>query len=176
MNPATYGYQILLGKINRTSGYNGVVSVKLEQFFIDNLPSMESVFLEIDGKPVPFFISGIEYPGGDILKFKFEGYNTLEKVCEFIGCRVYLTDTGATPDIHLQNQSDITGFRVISSIGKLIGTTERITRNPGQDLLVILSPGGKEILIPFHEDLILGIDNKKKTIKVELPEGLTEIN
>ncbi len=32
---------------------------------------MESVFLEIEGKPVPFFISESEYPGGDILRLKF---------------------------------------------------------------------------------------------------------
>jgi len=41
---------------------------------------MKSVFLEINGKPVPFFISLSEYSGGDILKLKFEGYESYEKV------------------------------------------------------------------------------------------------
>jgi ribosomal 30S subunit maturation factor RimM len=51
-----------------------------------------------------------------------------------------------------------------------------IIQNPGHDLLKILSPGGKEILIPYHEDFILNTSDKKKTIIVDLPEGLTEIN
>jgi ribosomal 30S subunit maturation factor RimM len=34
----------------------------------------------------------------------------------------------------------------------------------------------KEILIPLHEDLIIRIDNKKKIIKMDLPQGLMEIN
>ena len=87
----TYRFQILLGRISRANGYNGSVSVRLENSFIDNIPEMESVFLEIDGKPVPFFIFSEEYPGGDILKFKFKGYDTYEKVNEFTGCRIYLT-------------------------------------------------------------------------------------
>ena len=44
---------------------------------------MESVFLEIEGRPVPFFISESEYSGADILKLRFEGYDSIEKISEF---------------------------------------------------------------------------------------------
>ena len=33
----------------------------------------------------------------------------------------------------------------------------------------------KEVLIPLHEDTIIKIDQKKKQIIVDLPEGLLEI-
>jgi 16S rRNA processing protein RimM len=171
----TYRYQILLGRISRTSGYNGSVSVRLEKSFFDNIPAMESVFLEIDGKPVPFLISSSEYAGGDILKIKFRGYDTYEKVSEFAGCRIYLT-TISEDNITSGNPESISGFKVISGNKSLIGTVMEIIQNPGHDLLKILSPDGKEILIPFHEDFILNTSDKKKTIIVDLPEGLTEIN
>jgi len=171
----TYRYQILLGRISRANGYNGSVSVRLENSFFNNIPEMESVFLEIDGKPVPFFISSEEYSGGDILKFKFKGYDTFEKVSEFTGCRIYLT-TISEDNKTSGNTESMTGFKVISGNKSIIGTVMEIVQNPGHDLLKILSPEGKEILIPFHEDFILNTSDKKKTIMVDLPEGLTEIN
>ena len=63
-----YKNEILLGRITKVSGYEGAVTVKLERIFSENLPHMESVFLEIEGRPVPFFISDSEYSGADILK------------------------------------------------------------------------------------------------------------
>ncbi len=86
-----YNCNILLGRILKVSGYEGAVAIKLEKGFIENIPQMESVFLEIEGKPVPFFISGQEYSGADILKLWFDGYDSNDKINEFIGCRIFLT-------------------------------------------------------------------------------------
>jgi 16S rRNA processing protein RimM len=59
---------------------------------------------------------------------------------------------------------------------RLLGEVTNIIENPGQILLILKSPEGKEILIPFHEDFIVSINKKKKLIEMDLPEGLTEIN
>ena len=52
-----YNSDILLGRITKVSGYEGAVTVRLEKIFFENIPQMESVFLEIEGRQVPFFIS-----------------------------------------------------------------------------------------------------------------------
>ena len=170
-----YNANILLGRIIKIQGYDGTLTVKLEKDFNENIPKMESVFLEIEGKPVPFFISSSVYSGGDILKLRFEGFGTYEKVSDFAGCLVFLT-SGEVKNTTRSNRESITGFKVILRDKSIIVNIEEILHNPGQDLLKIISPEQKEILIPFHEDLILRIDEKKRTITVELPEGLTEIN
>ncbi len=170
-----YRYQILLGKIARVNGYEGYVTVKLEKEYIDDIPEMECVFIETDGKPVPFFISASEYCGGDLLKLKFEGYETFEKISEFSGYKIFLT-TVREENIPENIQESVIGFKVISGKRKNIGTITEIIQNPGQKLLKLVSPGNKEILIPYHEDFILSLDARKKTIMVEIPEGLTEIN
>lgn len=176
MNPVTYRSQALLGRLFRASGYLGSVSVRLEKFFVDNIAKMESVFLEIDGKLVPFFISSFEYSGGEILTLKFEGYDTFEKVNEFTGCSVFLTTISEDNLPAAVNPESISGFRVILRNKDLVGTVKEIIQNPGHDLLKIISPEEKEILMPFHEDFIRSFDVRKKTIMVELPEGLTDIN
>jgi len=170
-----YKNEILLGRITKVSGFEGAVTVKLEKSFSENIPQMESVFLEIEGRPVPFFISYSEYSGADILKLKFKDYDSIEKVSEFTGCRVFLT-TSITAENKTDNNHSLKGYKVLIHGVELLGIVTEVIQNPGQLLLNILSAGNKDILIPFHEDFIVKIDKKKKIIYMDVPEGLTEIN
>ena len=170
-----YSSDILLGRITKVSGFEGAVTIKLEKVFFENIPQMESVFLEIEGRPVPFFISELEYSGADILKLTFTGYNSIDKIGEFAGCRVFLTkglkENSKIKDIHF-----LTGYQVFTSDDKMLGIIREIITNPGQMLLSVIAASKKEILIPLHEDFIVSIDKKKKTIIMDIPDGLTEIN
>jgi len=170
-----YSSNILLGRILKVSGFEGAVSVKLEKKNSENLPALESVFLEIEGRQVPFFISYSEYNGDDILKLKFEGYDTVEKIREFTGCRVFLTTSvpGNKPDKDIQYLKD---YKVIIEGDRLLGSVTEVIPNPGQWLLNILSTEKKDILIPLHDHFIVSIDEASKTIIMDIPEGLTDIN
>lgn len=168
-----YQYNILLGEIIKTSGFEGAVLVKLDRKFIENIPALESVFLEVEGRPVPFFISSFEYTGSDILRLTFEGYESVEKVSQFKGCRIFLTSTSDEKEIPENLQLE--GYSVCDRNGKSLGKISEVIENPGNLLLSILSEG-KEILVPLHENLILKVDRRKKAIFMEIPEGLTEIN
>jgi 16S rRNA processing protein RimM len=170
-----YESKILLGRIIKTSGYEGAVAVKLEKYFSENIPEMESVFLEIEGKPVPFFIEDSEYSWAGILKLKFAGYDSIEKIGEFTGCRVFLT-SGNHSEKNRNEFQDLNGYQVLTRDNRLLGIITEVIPNPGQFLLNIISTGGKEILIPFHEHFIISIDKKKKIMVMDIPDGLTEIN
>jgi 16S rRNA processing protein RimM len=170
-----YQSDILLGRITKLNGYEGAVTVKLEKSFTEDIPHLESVFLEIDGRPVPFFISDYEYSGADILKLSFDGYESIEKVSEFTGCRVFLT-AGLTGTSNEEELTDLIGYTVLVQNGITLGLITDIIQNPGQWLLNIDSPSKKEILIPLHEDFIVSIENDKKIVVMELPDGLLDIN
>ena len=170
-----YNYGILLGRITKVSGYEGAVAVKLERNFSGKLPHIESVFLEIEGRPVPFFVSGSDYSGADILKLKFDGYHSSDKVAEFTGCRIFLTSAGDGENISGDLLS-LSGFKIMTRDKNILGTVKEVIQNPGQWLLNVTSPGGKNMLIPLHEDFIVKIDNRKKILVMDIPDGLTEIN
>jgi 16S rRNA processing protein RimM len=169
-----YKSDILLGRITKVSGFEGAVAVKLEKIFTENIPAMESVFLEIEGRPVPFFISDVEYSGADILKLQFEGYSE-EKISEFIGCRIFLT-----PETNINTNNpenpDLIGYKVIQDENKILGSVTDVIQNSGQWLITVTSIDKKSILIPFHEDLIVRIDRRAKKIFMDIPDGLLEIN
>jgi len=170
-----YKNDILLGRITKVSGYEGAVTVKLEKIFTENIPQMESVFLEIEGRPVPFFISNLEYSGADILKLWFDGYNSIDKISEFTGCRIFLT---SAPDGDSQKEDDqnLIGYVIFAPENNLLGSISEIISNNGQWLLNVAFLNKKNILIPFHEHFIISIDKKKKIIVMDIPEGLLEIN
>jgi 16S rRNA processing protein RimM len=170
-----YKSDILLGRITKLSGYEGAVAVRLEKIFTEEMPEMESVFLEIEGKLVPFLISDIEYSGADILKLKFEGYDTIEKTSEFVGARMFLTTKVPLQDKSVTFQ-EFNGFQVFNQENKLIGEISGVIPNPGQLLFSIISGDNNEILIPFHEHFILSVNRRKKVIVMNLPEGLLDIN
>ena len=88
---------------------------------------MESVFLEIEGKPVPFFILESDYPGSDILRLKFDGYNSMEQVNEFTGCRVFLTSGESE-----EKRADVRTFHSYSILlpdDSHVGTISEIIEN-----------------------------------------------
>ena len=174
-DPMAYNNNILLGKITKLSGYEGAVSVRVEKIFIENIPILESVFLEIEGRPVPFFISGSEYSGADMLKLWFDGYDSKEKISEFIGCSVFLTE-GKKGDDQIVINPTLAGYSIYINKEELLGTISEIISNNGQLLFNVQSKNTKDILIPYHEDFIVNIDNEKKCIVMNLPDGLTEIN
>jgi 16S rRNA processing protein RimM len=170
-----YSSNILLGRITKLSGYEGAVAVKLEKIFTENIPQMESVFLEIEGRPVPFFISEMEYSGADILKLSFEGYNSIEKVSEFTGCNVFLTDSAISKD-KIPESQNLIGYLVTDHENSEIGSISEIIANNGQWLLNVISSDRKKFLIPFHEHFIVRIDKKEKLVVMNIPDGLLEIN
>jgi 16S rRNA processing protein RimM len=187
----TYSTGILLGRIVKTSGFSGTVAVKLEKHISEEMQVMESVFIETDGRPVPFLLSSIEDTGGGILKLTFRHYDSDVSVSRFIGCRVFAPDLSPglgsapalSPDLspgirgpRPRGFTDLKGVRVSSSDGSFLGTVTDSVDNKGQVLLELLSPAGRKILVPLHPDLVADADPVHKTLILNLPEGLDEIN
>jgi len=176
IDPMTYRNNILLGRITKVSGFEGAVAVKIEKIFTENIPEMESVFLEIEGRPVPFFISDLEYSGADILKLWFDGYDSVENISEFTGCRIFLTDEITHHSNKKEDNQLLIGYQVFTQDHTLLGPVSDIISNNGQWLLNVSALNKKNLLIPFHEDFIISIDKKKKCVIMDIPEGLLEIN
>ena len=170
-----YNTDILFGRITKINSYDGSVTVRLEKSFIENIPEMGSVFLEIEGRPVPFFISGYDYPGAGVIRLVLDDYDTPEKVKEFIGSRVFLTSPDYNQIISPENFV-IDGFKIFNQDKILIGVVKEVIHNTGQSLLNVTTAGNTEILIPLHEDLVINIDPDEKIIIMNIPEGLIEIN
>jgi 16S rRNA processing protein RimM len=67
----------------------------------------------------------------------------------------------------------LVGFRLFD--GELdLGEILEVIEQPHQ-VLCRIDLEGKEALIPLHEETLRGIDQKKREVRVELPDGLLDV-
>lgn len=171
---------IPLGTIVRTHGYDGTVIIKTGRDFNEEIEEMESVFVEVDGIPVPFILTGCELARQSLF-VTFLGYGSKESVTEFTGCRVLMEDIKSEKGIQSKESGNelplyLIGFRLTSPDGKELGVITGVEPFPMQVMLVVTSPAGVELMIPLHTDWIVGIDMEGEVLEMDLPEGLLSVN
>ena len=166
---------ILLGKITKINGFDGAVTVRTERKLTVKIPETGPVFLEIEGRPVPFFPEYIEEFSDGSVKMRFEDYSSHEKMKEFAGCNVLIPSGGKETKDSFSFR-DLDGFSLFNSGKLLLGEIIEVVENPGQVLLSVKNNKGSEFLVPLHEDLIISFDRKGRKIIMDLPEGLLDIN
>ena len=69
---------------------------------------------------------------------------------------------------------EIIGCEVFDENGKSLGEITEILTPGANDVWVIKSQNGKEILIPYIEDVVKKIDVENKKIDIEVMEGLID--
>ena len=79
---------------------------------------------------------------------------------------------------HQYYRCELRGCRVVEKRqGEEIGTVAEIDPTGGVDLLRVRRPDGKsEVLIPFAQEICTQIDLASRTIVIEPPEDLLELN
>lgn len=71
---------------------------------------------------------------------------------------------------------DLIGCVVVEAgTGRELGRVEAI-QEPGGSILLEVHGKGREILIPFVDEICVSVDVEAKRIEAELPEGLEELN
>ena len=166
---------IFLGKIIKAQGFDGGLMVALEADQSEDIEDLESVFVEIDGIPVPFFIASASL-SGRLFSVRFDDYESKDRVAEFIGCNMFADSGFAGNILSPPAPVYITGYRLFSRDKELIGVISQILSYPMQLMLLVEGESGGEILVPFHNDWVIKIDKKSSIVVMDLPEGILSVN
>ena len=164
-----------LGTISKTFGKNGEVLLKFNPEYYEVLKKLESILIEIDNIPVPFFISSIEFRNNKSAIITFHNYNHTEMMEEYVGCEVYLENKYYTDSDNPILPFNIKGFKINDRQLGEIGFIENILEYPNNTLIQVIREN-KEILLPFNKELIIKADKNKKVIIINLPGGLIDLN
>lgn len=163
-----------LGYVIKPHGLNGEVDVFLDTDYPENYMHLESTFVEIKQKLVPFFIEYIKVRGNKAL-IKFKEIDSVENSKKLKGCTLHLPATLLPP---LKGNTfyfhEVIGYDVVDDIEGTLGQVVKFYNYPNQDLLVV-KYREKEVLIPLNDDIIIHVNRSKKQIEVALPTGLLEI-
>lgn len=163
-----------IGYIQKTHGLKGEVTLSLEAGAPDSVETVTSLFIEVKGRLVPYFIESISVKG-DKAFVKLEDVNTSEEASTLKGCSLYLAKTARPKSKRGEFYNDeIVGFTVHDAEAGTLGNVIRVENEEVNPLLIVLQ-SEKEIAIPINAPFIQSVNKSAKKIEVELPEGLLDL-
>lgn len=163
-----------LGKITRRHGLAGNVILKLDTDQPQLYNKLESIFVEINGLLVPFFIERSSWSKLDALNLAFK--NSSEAlVDQSLGKSVFLP-LATLPKLSGKQfyYHEIIGFNVFDEHDNDCGVIRSVNDQTAQNYFVT-NLDGKEVVVPIIKDWILEVDREERFIKMILPEGLIDV-
>ncbi len=163
-----------IGYVTKTKGLKGEVQVYFE-FEDYKLLDLDVLFADMNGKMVPFFVGTHKlYPNQTGL-FYFDDIDHIDKAQALVKKKIYLP-LSKMPERDEEDftYNDLKGFTVIDETHGELGEIIAVNEYPQQFVATVLFKE-KEILFPLNEDLIVEIDDEKKILSVDLPEGLLDL-
>jgi 16S rRNA processing protein RimM len=167
-----------IGSFVKVHGIRGELILSLNESYtfelIDKvIKKGKAVFVEINGIPVPFFVSpnGLKELNQNSVLIKFDDTN--EKLTnQMVSLKVFIESSFLTKikDEKTFQPEDLIGYRISDEIGSFEGEVKEFINMKGNPMFSI-GIGKKSMLFPVISDFILAVDSKRKTILVELPEG-----
>ncbi|UOV00100.1 ribosome maturation factor RimM [Chryseobacterium daecheongense] len=163
-----------LGKITRRHGLSGNVILKLDTDQPELYNKLESIFVEINGLLVPFFIEKSSWSKSDALNIFFKN-SSEAMVDQVLGKSVYLP-LATLPKLSGKQfyYHEVIGFTILDEEDNNCGEIESINDQTAQHYF-LSRLNGKEIVVPIIKDWILEVNREEKFIKMQLPEGLMDV-
>ena len=154
-----------IARVLKSNGSDGELLVGFRGFDPDDIDLQEPVFIEFDGLPVPFFFESFTRRGTTKALVRLTGIRSLTDAEEVAGETLYL-DRDDDSD-----RDDITGWTLCDADGTVVGTVADYEDIPGNTCIWVDTKNG-QVLLPFHEELILSVDEASKTLSMQIPTGL----
>ena len=163
-----------IGYITKTKGLKGEVQVYFEFDQFEDL-ELDSVFLDINNKLIPFFVSSYKIQANKTGYFYFEDIDTIEKAEKLVRKKVYLPNE-KMPEREEGEffYTDLKGFIAHDEKHGELGEIIEVHEYP-QQFIAVVPYKSTEIMFPLNEDIIQEIDEDAGIVKVLLPDGLIEI-
>lgn len=141
----------------------------------EDYEDMESVFIEIKGELVPYFIEEINIQKQSRAIVQLEEVDSMEKAQALVGSALYLPlDSLEELEEDQFYYHEIQGFQVIDQNLGPLGIIREVYSVATQNLIA-LDHKGVEVLIPIVDTIVLKADRENNVVLVNLPEGLIDV-
>ena len=164
-----------LGKITKKHSFKGELILNLDTDEPEIYENLQSIFININGKLIPYFIEKSILQKKLTLRIKFEDINSEQEASSIINKAVYLPLENLPK---LQGKKfyyhEIIGYNVVDSNYGDIGLIIKVDDTSSQSIFIIKNKGG-EILIPINDNIIETINRENKSVYISAPNGLIDL-
>lgn len=170
------------GKFSKTHGLKGELHALLDidSDFFEEEPCF---IVEVDGIFVPFFAEAVRPKGHFATLIKPEGVDSEEQAREFVGKTIYVRrsdlrafETEMEEEADGAYADDFVGFTLLAPDGTVLGEIRDLETSTANALFIVKTPADNTLYVPVAEEFITALDPEAKTITMDLPEGLTDLN
>ncbi|MBK9013790.1 MAG: 16S rRNA processing protein RimM [Saprospiraceae bacterium] len=164
-----------VGFTKKTHGAQGELKITVKDEYLDDFVKADVVFINVQGKPLPFFIENLRDAGDIILKI--EEVDSPAEAKNLTSKELFLREK----DIKIIKQAGkvltfelLVGYELFDEQTGSIGKIVEVEVMPQQHLAIV-EYQGREVFIPLHPQMVVDLDEKAKKIVLRLPEGLLEL-
>lgn len=161
-----------IGRTGRPHGTRGELKLLVDEIYLDDLRRARGVL--IGQPPVPYFVE--QFTGGGAPRVRLERFGSREAVRLLSNQPLFLPADRVTVVAEPEETpwDGILGYTIRADNYPDLGPVECIIDLPSH-YLAELTHGGREVLIPLHEDLVLAVDNESRVVRMDLPGGLLDL-
>jgi 16S rRNA processing protein RimM len=186
VSPATNGEFITLARVVKTQGRHGEVGAEMHSDVPGRFAAGMKLFAlpgtrtaERDAETVARRELEVEdsWPHKGLVVLKFRGVDSMSDAELLIGSELQVPSTArADLEAGWNYVSDLIGCSVLDH-AREIGLVEDVQFGAGEaPLLIVAGSAGKKFDVPFAEAYLEGVDVGNRQVRMNLPEGMLEIN
>ncbi len=163
-----------VGVVSSTHGLKGEVKVFPTTDNPERFRELTRVLLDTGQEYLPLEIAGVRFFKNQVI-LKFREFQDISEVEGYRGCDLLITRDQAVPLGKNENFiTDLIDLEVFEDTGRKLGVLTDVLQTGANDVYVVETDGGREILLPAIGSCILKVDLEKERILVHVPEGLLE--
>ena len=171
---------VIIGRTRKAHGLTGELKVSIEEKYLEDFMKNERIFLEIKGSKIPYFIDNVR--GGGEMILKLEEVDNRDTATLLQGRDVLLREQDILPDHKREFEFEeeegleyehLAGYTLVDETLGAIGVIDEVLEMPQQEM-AFLKYKNREVLVPLNEQLIRSIDEAKRQVIMDLPDGLLD--
>lgn len=160
-----------IGQIVNTHGLKGYVKVVPYTDDMQRFSELKKVYIRYQKKLVEFDIEKVKYLK-NMVSLKLAGIHDINEAEKYKGCYLVIKREDARKlEKDTYFIADLIGSRVVDDQENLLGILEDIYNTGSNDIYVVQTSDGKQILIPAIKSAIYAIDVNQKKIVVNQDYG-----
>lgn len=168
------GDTVRVGRVVRAHGVAGGVLIAPESDNSRRFAGDAELWLERAGEPAQRLRIAASRRQGGLLWIRFAGIDDRDAAAALAGAELTVPRAALpAPAPGSFYEGDLVGCRCRDRRAGALGEVQRLIADGGGHLLLI-ADGRRELLVPFAERFLLAVDLERRSIDLDLPEGLLE--
>lgn len=161
-----------VGVISSTHGVRGEVKVYPTTDDENRFKKLKKVVLDTGREYIDLEISGVKFFKNQVI-LKFKGIDNINDIEKYKGKDLLVHREDAVKLEENENYvADLIDLKVVTDEGQVLGCLTEVMETGANDVYVVETEDGKELLLPAIRDCILDVDLDEEVMTVHILPGL----